>query len=107
MGISHVAPRPAAESAGCQPGFHIHVRQAPGRGRRVEPALAPEKGAHAVGRTGGIHRPRPGRIKVPCQGQMVVPACVERPVLRTTWTISDVTCAENVLTRTGSYIAWK
>ena len=39
-----MAPRPAAESAGCQPGFHIHVRQAPGRGRRVEPALAPEKG---------------------------------------------------------------
>ena len=43
MGISHVAPRPAAESAGYQPGFHIHVRQAPGRGRRGEPALAPEK----------------------------------------------------------------
>ena len=43
MGISHVAPRPAAESAGCLPGFHIHVRQAPERGRRVEPALAPEK----------------------------------------------------------------
>ena len=26
MGISHVAPRPAAESAGYQPGFHIPAR---------------------------------------------------------------------------------
>ena len=76
MGISHVTPRPAAaESAGCQPGFHI--------------------------------RPHQGRVKVPCRGQMVVLACVERPILRTTWTILDATCAENVLVRTGIYIAWK
>ena len=28
-------------------------------------------------------------------------ACVERPVLRTTWIILDTTCVENVLARTG------
>ena len=46
--------------------FNAHVRPEshskgqPGRGRRVKPALAPEKrGPTLVGRTGGILRPHP------------------------------------------------
>ena len=30
-----------------------------------------------------------------------LPACVERPVLRTTWTKMNTTCVKNVLVRTG------
>ena len=36
-----------------------------------------------------------------------LPACVERSVLRTTWTILDATCVENVLVRTGNMVEIK
>ena len=43
------------------PARESHSKDKPGRRRRMEPALAPEKeGTHAVGRTGGILRPRTG-----------------------------------------------
>ena len=36
-----------------------------------------------------------------------LPACVERPVLRTTWTKMNATCVENVLVRTGNMVETK
>ena len=69
----------------------------PGGGRRVEPALAPEKrGPTLVGRTGGTLRPRPGVMKMLVvkilPAMEIAEKLVELPavgVLITGWYISD------------------